>query len=148
MAKKNGTLIVMRQGATHGLTQTTIVGQTDATMNTTADMLDSTTKDNAAKAKSFAPGETGWTFSISGLYDPAATTEGSVSNAITDLKAGTAWVASWGEDVTDEMKEAWQKAKKLLKFMAPKLKISHMLKTKGWKDEQIENLLGPLEDPK
>ena len=102
MAKKNGTLIVMRQGATHGLTQTTIVGQTDATMNTTADMLDSTTKDNAAKAKSFAPGETGWTFSISGLYDPAATTEGSVSNAITYLKAGTAWVASWGEDVTDE----------------------------------------------
>ena len=92
----------MRQGATHGLTQTTLVGQTDATMNTSSDMLDSTTKDNTAKAKSFQPGETSWTFSISGLYDPAATAEGSVSNAITDLKAGTAWVASWGEATTDE----------------------------------------------
>ena len=102
MAKINGTIILMRQGATPGLTQTTLVGQTDATMAVTSDTMDSTCKSSSAKAKTFIPGETGWTFSISGLYDPAATVEGSVSNAITDLKAGTSLTASWGEVVTDE----------------------------------------------
>ena len=91
----NGTLIVLRNNAT------TVVGQTDATMNMTADMMDATTKDSTAKAKEYIPGETGWTFSISGLYDPTAAAAGSVSGAITDLKAGTNWTAKWGETTTD-----------------------------------------------
>jgi len=91
MAKVNGSAIVLQNGTT------TIVGQTDATMTMTADMLDATTKDSTAKAKEYLPGETGWTFSISGLYDPAAASAGSVSKAITDLKAGTAWTAKWGQ---------------------------------------------------
>jgi len=91
MSAINGTLIVMINGST------TIVGQTDATLNTSADMLDATTKDSTAKAKEFIPGETSWTMSISGLYDPAAAASGSVSGAITNLKAGTAWTAKWGQ---------------------------------------------------
>ena len=94
MSVINGTLIVMSQGGT------TIVGQTDATMTTTADMLDATTKDSTARAKEFIPGETTWNFSISGLYDPAAAAAGSVSGAITALKAGTSWTAKWGETTT------------------------------------------------
>ena len=91
MALINGTLVVLRQGTT------TLVGQTDASMNSAGDMLDSTTKDNTAKAKSFAPGETGWTMSVNGLYDPAAATEGSISNAIGILKAGTVWAVKYGQ---------------------------------------------------
>lgn len=96
MSKINGTLILLRKDTT------TIVGQTDATMNATADMLDATTKDSTAGAKEFEAGETGWTFSISGLYDPTAAADGSISGAITDLKAGTTWAAKWGEVTTDD----------------------------------------------
>ena len=73
---------------------------------------------------------------------------GHVMNEVQQLGEASMGGPPSGEDVTEEMKEAWQKAKKLLKFMAPKLKISHMLKSKGWKDEQIENLLGPLDEIK
>lgn len=96
MATINGTLILLRNDAT------TIVGQTDSSMTMTADMLDATTKDSTAKAKEFIPGETGWTVSVSGLYDPAATALGSVSKAITDLKAGTAWTVKFGQNTTDD----------------------------------------------
>lgn len=76
---------------------TTLVGQTDASMTANADMLDSTTKDSTSKGKTFIGGETGWTLSVSGLYDPAAAAAGSVSGAFTDLKAGTAWTIKFGQ---------------------------------------------------
>ena len=94
MATLNGTSIVLMNGSTK------LVGQTDATLSTSADALDATTKDSTAKAKEFIAGETSWNFSISGLYDPTATGEGSVSGAITDLKAGTAWTIKWGQTTT------------------------------------------------
>lgn len=96
MSKLNGTLILLSNGTD------TIVGQTDATLNNTADMLDATTKDSTALAKEFCPGETSWTMSISGLYDPDAVAAGSVSGAITDLKAGTSWTARWGQQTTGD----------------------------------------------
>jgi len=96
MSVINGTLVVLRSGST------TIVGQTDGSLSASADMLDATTKDSTAKAKEFIPGETSWTVSVSGLYDPAATAAGSVSGAITDLKAGTAWTVKFGQTTTDD----------------------------------------------
>lgn len=96
MAVINGTDILLIQGST------TLVGQTDATMTMSADMLDTTTKDNTAKAKTYIAGETGWTLSVTALYDPAAAAAGSVSQAITDLKAGTSWTIKFGQTATGD----------------------------------------------
>ena len=96
MSKLNGTLIVLSNAT--GV----LVGQTDATLNSSADMLDSTTKNSTAKAKEFIPGETSWTMSVSGLYDPAANSKLGVSDMITDLKAGTSWTAKWGQTTTGD----------------------------------------------
>ena len=96
MAVINGTLVLLKNDTT------TLVGQTDTSMNMVADMLDATTKDSTAKAKEFQSGETSWTMTVTGLYDPAATAAGSVSKAITDLKAGTAWTVKWGQTTTDD----------------------------------------------
>jgi len=96
MAKLNGTLMVLKQSTT------TLVGQIDSSMSLSADMLDATTKDSTAKAKEYIPGETGWTMSVSGLYDPAASVGGDVSGAITALKAGTTWTVKYGQTTTDD----------------------------------------------
>ena len=92
--KLNGTNIVLIQGSY------TLVGQIDSSMNLTADMLDATTKDSTDGAKEYCAGETGWTMSVSGLYDPDASTGTGVSDAITALKAGTEWTVKYGQTTT------------------------------------------------
>ena len=89
MAKIDGKEVLLIIGSN------TVTGQVSGSLGITADMLDKTTKDSTAGAKEYIGGETGWTLSIEGLYDPSAT-EG-VSEAIGYLKAGTSLTVLFGQ---------------------------------------------------
>ena len=88
MAKIDGKLMVMQ------IDGVTIAGQTTGSMSTNADMLDATTKDSAGW-KEFLPGEKNVTFSVGGLYDPAAA-EGS-EEALAYLYEGAVLTWRWGQ---------------------------------------------------
>ena len=88
MASIDGKTILVQSGGV------TIVGQVSGSLGMTGDMLDATTKDSTAGAKEYIGGETGWTISVEGLYDPAAGEQ--TNDAIDDLQAGTQVVLKYG----------------------------------------------------
>ena len=94
MSKLDGKKILLQIGGV------TVVGQISGSLGMAADMLDATTKDSTDGAKEYIGGETGWTCSIEGLYDPAAA-EG-VSEAIGYLKAGTSLTVKYGQTGSGE----------------------------------------------
>jgi len=94
MSKMDGKNILLIIGSA------TVVGQISGGLAAAADMLDATTKDSTAGAKEYIGGETGWTISVEGLYDPAAA-EG-VSEALGYLKAGTVVTIKYGQTGSGE----------------------------------------------
>lgn len=94
MSKLDGKEILMVFGSN------TVVGQITGSLGMAADMLDATDKDSTDGAKEYMPGETGWTCSVEGLYDPDAA-EG-VSEAIGYLKAGTGLTIKYGQTGSGE----------------------------------------------
>jgi hypothetical protein len=80
MSVQNGDVVLVNIG---GVTVGALVSNGH---NQLADMLDASNKDTPG-VKQYQAGETGWTFTLESLYDPAAT-EG-LSEALGYLKAGT-----------------------------------------------------------
>ena len=90
---KNGNVIFLRY---KNSTIFTLVGQVSGGLEVSADMIDITTKDSAGAA-TFMAGRKSGTVSVSGTYDPAATTGTGSLDVFALLNAGTEIEAYWGE---------------------------------------------------
>jgi len=85
-----------------------IVGYRTTDMDMTADMAESTTGASTNQWKTYVPMYKGMTFSVSGLYDPDATTYERISDVIGLLKVGEEFTAKYGgEESGDAYEEAY-----------------------------------------
>lgn len=97
MAVKNGNLVLLRY--TTSSTIYCLAGTTSQGIEMSSDMIDVTTKDNSGTA-AFVAGRRSGTMTVSGLYDPEATTGKGALDMFALLNAGTGLTVYWGEITT------------------------------------------------
>lgn len=94
MAVKNGNLCLLRYKSAS--TTYTLSGVVSNSVEISHDPIDVTTKDHVGVA-TYIAGRKGGTMTVSGLYDPAATTGTGALDVFALLTAGTEVEAYWGE---------------------------------------------------